>query len=125
MTVTYTIDLERNIVFTEVNDVVNGIQLRDHQDRLADDADFKPNMYELMDCSAVTDVKMKTISKSQLAKTSPWRSGAKRAIVVSNLLIFGLLRIFQTIMSDAHGKISIFYDSNSAITWLGIKAINK
>jgi len=125
MTVTYTIDLEQNIVFTQVDGVVDGIQLRSHQDRLADDSDFSPDMHELMDCSGVTDVKMKTINKSQIAKTSPWGSRAKRAIVVPNLLIFGLLRIFQTIMSDAHGELSIFHDSNSATTWLGIKTINK
>ncbi|PCI45055.1 MAG: hypothetical protein COB41_02475 [Proteobacteria bacterium] len=77
MAITYTIDLEQHIVFTRVD----GVQLRDHQNRLGDDSGFKPNMYELMDCSGVTNVKMKTINKSQLAKSSPWGSDAKRAII--------------------------------------------
>jgi hypothetical protein len=121
MTVSYTINLEQKVVFTQVDGVVDGIQLREHQDRLGDDFDFKADMYELMDCSGITNVKMKTINNSQLAKSSPWGSDAKRAIVVPNLLIFGLLRIFQTVMSDEHGKISIFYNSASATAWLDIK----
>jgi len=121
MTVSYTIDLEQNVVFTQVDGVVDGIQLREHQERLRDDSDFKADMYELMDCSEIINVKMKTINNSQLTKSSPWKSDAKRAIVVPNLLIFGLLRIFQTMMSDEHGNISIFYDSANATAWLGIK----
>jgi len=88
MTVSFTIDLEQNVVFTQVD----GIQLREHQERLDDDSDFKADMYELMDCSEIINVKMKTINNSQLAKSSPWGSDAKRAIVVPNLLIFGFIK---------------------------------
>jgi len=88
MTVSFTIDLEQNVVFTQVD----GIQLREHQERLDDDSDFKADMYELMDCSEIINVKMKTINHSQLAKSSPWGSDAKRAIVVPNLLIFGFIK---------------------------------
>jgi len=67
MTVSYTINLEQKVVFTQVD----GIQLREHQERLGDDSDFKADMYELMDCSGIINVKMKTINNSQLAKNSP------------------------------------------------------
>jgi len=125
MTVTYTIDLKQRVVFTQVDGVVDSFQLREHQDRLANDPSFESNMCELMDCNGVENAKISTINKSQLAKNSPWGNSARRAIVVPNPLIFGFLRIFQTFMSDTHGEFSIFYNKDSAATWLGIKTINK
>jgi hypothetical protein len=120
MTVSYTIDSELQVVFTRVVGVIDGTQLHEHQNRLRDDPCFQPDMRELMDCMGVEDVELKTIVNSQAVKGSPWGSSARRAIVVPNLFVFGLLRIFQTLMSDAHGEISMFYDIESAKSWLDL-----
>ncbi len=125
MAITYRIDSEQKVVFTHVDAVVDGKNLREHQDRLRHDPLFEPNMYELMDCDEIESVNVKSIHKSKLTERSPWGSGARRAIVVPSPLIFGFLRIFQTFMNGAHGEISIFYSRDSAITWLGIKTTNK
>lgn len=101
MTVSYIIDSKQQVVFTQVVGVVDGSQLLKHQNRLK-------------------DVKLRSIVNSHLVKCSPWGSSARRAIVVPNPFVFGLLRIFQTLMSGAHGKIAIFYDMKSAKSWLDL-----
>ena len=120
MTVSYTIDSKQQIVFTQVVGVVDGLELHQHQNRLRDDPCFQPEMRELMDCMGIKDAKLRSIIYSQLVRCSPWGSSARRAIIVPSPFAFCLLKIFQTIMSDAHGDISIFYDINSAKIWLGI-----
>jgi len=120
MSVSYTIDSKREIVFTNVVGVIDGAQLYEHQNKLRNDSDFHPNMRELMDCLEVMDAELRSISYSVLRKKSPWGSNSKRAIVVSNVYAFGLLRIFQSIMSDDHGVISMFRDIDSAKNWLDL-----
>jgi len=109
-----------NTVFTQVEGVVDGSQLHAHQDRLRSDPAFQPDMQELMDCTGLKDARLKTIANTLLEKDSPWEKEARRAIVVSNPLAFGLLRIFQTIMRDVHGEIIIFRDMESAKVWLDL-----
>jgi hypothetical protein len=120
VTVSYIIDSKQQVVFTRVVGVVDGTQLHEHQNRLRDNPCFQPDMRELMDCMGIEDAQLRTIVNSQAVKDSPWGSSARRTIVVSGLFSFGLLRIFQTLMSDAHGDISIFYDIESAKSWLDL-----
>jgi hypothetical protein len=120
MAVSYIIDSKQRIVFTQVVGVVDGPQLHTHQNRLRDDPCFQPEMRELMDCMGIKDAKLRTIVNSQLVRCSPWGKSARRAIIVPSPFAFCLLKIFQTMMSDAHGEISIFYDVDSAKSWIGI-----
>ena len=121
MSVSYTIDAVQQLVHTQVKAVVDGQQLHAHQNKLRADLHFQPDMRELMDCLAVKNVKLRTFVHSHLTKCSPWGAGARRAIVVSSPLGFGLLSIFQGWMSGEHGDISIFCDMASAQTWLDQK----
>ena len=118
MTVSYHINPEQKIVFTSVCDVVDGPQLYAHQDRLRVDPGFEPDMCELMDCMNLQDVKLSTVNHLKLVKDSPWGVRAKRAILVPNPLVFGIIRFFQVFMSPSHGKISIFHNPESARNWL-------
>ncbi|MDQ6988190.1 MAG: hypothetical protein Q9M25_10340 [Mariprofundaceae bacterium] len=120
MSVLYTIDSKRRVVFTQVVGVVDGEQLHEHQDRLRNDPDFQADMRKLMDCLELKDAKLKTIVYSHLARSSPWGNRSRRAIVAPSALGFGLLRIFHTLMSGAHGEIAIFRDLQSAKTWLDL-----
>lgn len=120
MAISYIIDSELQVVFTRVVGVIDGTQLHEHQNRLRDDPCFQPDMRELIDCMEIEDAQLRTIVNSQTVKDSPWGSNARRAIVVPDLFSFGLLRIFQTLMSDAHGEISIFHDIESAKSMLDL-----
>jgi hypothetical protein len=120
MAVSFLIDSEQQVVFTQVVGVVDSSQLHEHQDRLRDNPCFQPNMHELIDCTGLKHAKLRSIITSRLVKGSPWRSSSRRAIVVHNSLAFGLLKMFQTLMSDAHGEISIFHDIDSAKRWLDL-----
>ncbi|GAV21428.1 hypothetical protein MMIC_P2417 [Mariprofundus micogutta] len=118
--VSYTIDSVKQIVFTHVEGVLDNQQLHEHQDKLGEDPEFHPDMRELMDCRDLINVRVREINYSQLAASSPWGSQAQRAIVVSTVLGFGLLNIFQAVMGSEHGKLSIFRDIDSAKEWLGL-----
>jgi len=118
MSVSYTIDAMQQLVHTQVRGVLDGEQLHAHQDKLRSDLHFHPDMRELMDCLEVEDVKLRTIINSRLVKCSPWGLNARRAIVVSSPLGFGLLSIFQSWMSGEHGEILVFRDMESAQEWL-------
>jgi len=120
MSVIYDIDLERCAVITKVSDMVDGKQLFNHQMKLSEDTNFKPDMLELMDCTELQDVKLTSINVPQFVRQSPWQQGAKRAVVVSNPRIFSFLRFFQVFMGSSHGKINIFHDFKSARVWLQI-----
>ena len=120
MTVKYDIDSEHNLVFTTVADVIDGEQLHNHQMKLSKDTNFKPDMLELMDCTALQDVKLTTIKIPQFVRESPWQQSAKRAVIVSNPRVFSFLRFFQVFMGSNHGKINIFHDLKSAKDWLQV-----
>ena len=118
MTVIYDIDSEHAAVFTKVSDVIDGKQLHNHQMKLSEDVNFKPDMLELIDCTQLKDVKLTTIVMAKFVSESPWQSGAKRAVVVPNPRIFSFLRFFQVFMGSSHGEINIFHDIISAKNWL-------
>jgi len=120
MTISFTIDTNLNVVYTTVTGILDGHQIHEHQKKLEQEPLFNPNMYELIDCTNLTDAKLRTIVYTQASINSPWAMHAKRAIVVSNKLGFGLLRIFQSIMSDRHGEISIYDNIDDARQWLGL-----
>jgi len=120
MSVSYSIDLKQQVVYTQVVGVIDGPQLYEHQVRLGSDPDFHSEMRELMDCIDFKNAKLTTILNSYLVKSSPWKSSARRAIVVSGSLAFGFLSVFQKLMSNAHGDISIFRDMESAKEWLDL-----
>jgi hypothetical protein len=118
MAVNYCIDSEHRTVFTNVTDTVDGNELYNHQHKLGDDPSFQPDMHELINCMNLQDAKLMSISLPRFVQGSPWGNGARRAIVVPNPKIFGLLHFFQVFMGTSHGKISIFNDVQSARDWL-------
>ncbi len=118
MTITYTINAEERTVITKVMDVVDASQIEQHQHKLGSDPGFQPDMFELMDCMELTDVKLNTIVITSCVKKSPWANGARRAIVVPNPRIYEFLRLFQAFMSSQHGDISIFHNHQSANEWI-------
>ena len=120
MSVIYSINRNQKVVLTNVEGVVDGSQIISHQSRLRTDPNFKPNMNELMNCMALEDIKLTTIKLSDFVADSPWGTMAKRAVVVPNPRVFGLLRFFQALMSNEHGEIFIFNNVQSAREWLGI-----
>ncbi|MFQ5345791.1 MAG: hypothetical protein ACE5DZ_07520 [Mariprofundus sp.] len=55
----------------------------------------------------------------------PWGIQSRRAVIVSNPLIFGLSRTFILLSQSMHGNISIFRDKNKAASYLNLETPDK
>ena len=121
MTIEYHIDDETGVVYTRLIGRVVISDFVEHQRRLADDDNFNGNGCELIDTTdGSVGEGLGFRSFSQISDTSPWLPDARRAIVVSSNLTYGLANVFSMIMGREHGEIAVFKDIDAASAWLGI-----
>jgi len=121
VTIEYHIDDETGVVYTRLIGRVVISDFVEHQRRLADDDNFNGNGCELIDTTdGSVGEGLGFRSFSQISDTSPWLPHARRAIVVSSNLTYGLANVFRMIMSKEHGEIALFKDITAACAWLGI-----
>jgi len=118
MTVSYTIDVGQQTVFSTFTGHVSNAEIVAHQNELRSDPDFHPGMFELMDCIGEVSVDHKVASVIGLVESSPWGRVSRRAIVAPDPLIFGRSKIFQAYISHEHGNVSVFRGLNAARKWL-------
>jgi len=126
VTIEYHIDDETGVVYTRLIGRVVISDFVEHQRRLAEDVNFNGNSCELIDTTdGSIGEGLGFRSFSQIADTSPWQPHARRAIVVSSNLTYGLANVFSMIMSKEHGEIALFKDIEAACAWLGINTPEK
>jgi len=119
--VEYRIDIQNGLVLTTLSGTLSFDECQAHHRRLASDPDFKPDLSELMDGSAVNRIPISYASISKLADSCPFGIHARRAIVSSdNLLNYGVARMFQSFSSGKHGEIMVFKDKDEALSWLDL-----
>lgn len=118
MAISYSIDREKQIVYSVFSGHVSNEEIIDYQNALRRHPDFHPGMRELLDCSEEQEVESRMLNVLELVKTSPWGADAKRAIVATTPLIFGTSRVFQTLITPQHGNVNVFRDRAAAEAWL-------
>ena len=120
MPVTYTIDLERRLVFSSASGNVTAAEILNHQNLLMRDPDFDPTFRQLLDFSGTTNVSVSSDEVRMLATRNFFARGSRRCIVAPTAEIFGLARMFQTFreLSGGEEEIQIFKDRNEAWHWL-------
>jgi len=91
-----------------------------HQNRLANDENFAPDFYQLLDFTAVTSVEADANEVQRLAARRVFSDRARRAFVATNTLQVGLIRMFETYRELAGGteQMEIFSDRGEAMRWL-------
>lgn len=119
MPVSFAIDQTRSAVLSRGWGTVTGHELLAHARTLAADARFHPHFCQLVELREVVTVDASSASISELAEVSPFGAGARRAIVVSTDVAYGMARMFQ-ILRTTPDEIFVFRDMEAALAWLGM-----
>ena len=120
MPTSYQLDLRQQLVRSRYWDVLTDADIVSHYQRLGADPDFRPSFRQLCDLRDVSRIAAHTETLRDLANNSIFAPDARRAVVVSGDLDYGLARMFQTFCELAGSQVEVFRDEPSAQAWLGI-----
>lgn len=112
----YTIDPDRNVVFTTGSGVLTEEELLTGVTSLYADPQFHPDLRGLFDYRAVQELRVSSEMMERLAAKRKYSERARTAFLVTGLLGFGLGRVYQSSVDNAQIKIS--FDRADAVTWL-------
>lgn len=115
----YKVDQERRLVMSTGSGVLTMADLLAHQEKLLVDPDFSPDFSQFWDLTHVTEVELTTEELRRLAARSIFSPESRRAILVSNDLVFGLSRMFE-IFRETLGEngIHVFRNLDNALDWV-------
>ena len=76
--------------------------------------------YRELDASNLTTSDIEEIRTSALSRTENKYLTVKEALVVSDALVFGLSRMFDSVVHSDKYEAGVFTDMNEAKSWLGL-----
>ena len=120
MPVGYTIDLARSLVLSRGWGVVTDRELLAHARALTADPRFARSFHQLADLRDVTDLQVTASTIREMVRLNPFGAGARRAMVVTCDVAFGMARMYQILRDGSPDKLEIFREMDDALQWLGI-----
>jgi hypothetical protein len=125
MAVRYAIYKELRLVISTASDSVSFADIKSHQDQLSNDPDFDPQFNQFIDTTAVTVLDISTQEAIVVAQRKIFSRTSRRAFVAPTPAVFGLGRLMEAYneMSDAKSQVCVFYDTHSALKWLGLESL--
>jgi hypothetical protein len=117
----YKIDKERRLVTSSAWGVVTREDVMGHQQKITADPDFVQTYSQLLDFTRTTKLEFTAADVQAFAARRIFAPSAKRAIVVPDVELFGLARMFE-ILRDSKGDegIRVFTKMEEAREWLGV-----
>jgi hypothetical protein len=121
MHITHSIDTDKRIVITTVTGEITVAAVRADITRLADEPGYAPDMPGIVDMrnatAGLTSDELRQIAET--VKNSPKAvNGARRALLVSSDLMYGLYRMFAAFASDGTTEFRVFRDEKLAHAWI-------
>ena len=116
----YTINLARSLVLSRGWGVVMDRELLAHVRSLIADPRFARNFHQLIDLRDVTDVQITASCIREMVRLNPFGAGARRAVVVTNDVVFGMARMYQILSDESPDELQIFRKMDDALQWLWI-----
>jgi hypothetical protein len=115
----FRIEKKRRLVISTISGVFTLADGLAYQEKLLKDADFDPHFSQLVDCTQVTRLELGSNEVRRLAQRSIFSPDSRRAILVSNDLVFGFARMF-VMFREAAGEtgVRIFRDLDEALFWV-------
>jgi hypothetical protein len=111
----FTIDTERETVFSEATGVFTLGDALSHVDRLIGHPDFKPVFNQIIDFRQATGMALSCDDVRNLAKQNIFSADSRRPFLVTPGVQFGLGRVFATYRElEVEQGIRIFTDANEA-----------
>ena len=120
MPVHYTIDGERGVIFAAFGSRLADEDVEELIRRLLADPDFLPSHDQLVDTSAVTDLRLSATSVIRLAETGNPGFTGRRAIVAPSPAVFGVSRMFEMYRDSGSHRLRVFREMAEAREWLGL-----
>lgn len=96
---------------------------RSQQDAFTEDPDFDPTFDQLVDVSKVTSLELSIEEAKTIASRAIFHNTSKRAVIATDPNVFGMGRMMDVYhaMATGRNKVSVFYDRQSALRWLGME----
>ena len=116
----YTIDLARSLVLSRGWGEVTDRELLAHVRALTADPRFARNFHQLADLRDVTGVQVTAATIKEMARLNPFGAGARRALVVTSDVVFGMARMYQILRDESPDEFEIFRKLDDALLWLEI-----
>lgn len=121
MPVTHRIDKSLRVVFSTLDGVVTADEIRDANRGLLEDPGFESSFEQLADHRGITELRLTSNDVQQLAATSPFGEGSRRAFVVGDSPDhFGMARQFEMWQSRI-AEVTVFRSMVKARRWLGLE----
>ena len=121
MSVEYMIDLEKRLLVLKGTGVVTGPDMHAYVGRVLEDPDVRSVTKELVDFRQA-EFNMGPEDVRGFASADRTRFDGlqieRRAILVSNELQFGLMRMYGQYMASMQQDVRSFYDMDEALRWL-------
>jgi len=116
------IDRKAGIVYSTFYGEVNTAELIEQVAAIRRHQDFDPQFRELIDASKVTSFDVSSDDVRDLAvEDAPFAPAAKRVLVASEDLVFGLARMFQIFGAEQRPHFEVVRTLEQAHELLGIK----
>jgi len=116
----YTIDLARSLVLSRGWGVVTDRDLLAHVHALTADSRFARDFHQLADLRDVTDVQITASCIREMVRLNPFGAGARRALVITSDVVFGMARMYQILSDESPDELEIFRKMDNALQWLRI-----
>jgi hypothetical protein len=121
----YLIDKDRRVVICTGWGRLTFAEMRAQQDELTSNPEFDPGFDQLVDVTGVTVLALSVEEAKTVAKRGIYLPTSRRAVVVASQALFGMARLMDAHHSLATGReqVSVFYDTNTALKWLGLQSL--
>ena len=120
MPLTYVIDKERRLVISTASGVLTYAEGLAHAERLRNDPEFDPTFGQLADATQVIELRLTAEEARHWASLVVFEGTAKRAFVVPDAALHGMVRMWAAFREMSGGKeqVVIFRDRDLALQWL-------
>ena len=116
MPITYQIDPAEEIVFTTSEGDVTLDDIAEHCRKLKADKAFNPSFSELLDYRATSPALSLDEMRHVASSLDPYSGDARRAIVASSDLNYGVARMFEAVHAGI--TVAVFRSMDEALEWL-------
>jgi hypothetical protein len=118
----YLIDVPRRVVFSRGWGVVTNEEVLTHARALREDPRFEPGFRQLIDFRDIDRFELTSKGVQHIAQRNPFRPDARRAFVVSQEEVFGMIRMYWSYAEAAPDQFRVFRAIGPGMEWIGLDA---
>jgi hypothetical protein len=98
---------------------------RSQREAMIKDPDFDPSFDQLVDVTEVTTLDLSIEEAKSFARRGIFMPSSRRAVIARDPGMFAMGRLMDVhhAMTTGREQVRVFYDRESALAWLGLKAI--